>query len=297
MMPIPPPVLFVFAIAAALITSDETLVMAQADKPAAATPAGGVPVELEVYPLDIVVDSQGTAYVADRNMHGVWQWKDGKLSVFQQGTNKFRTPLNAPRCVALDVDGNVLVGDTATREIYRVVAGQLQPITGGQIGIPMDLAVAPDGTIYVADVELRTLFRIPPGANRAEEVAKVNPRGVFVDAEGMVWVVSQDAQQLLVIDGAGKIEVVVDRRVFEFPHQVVVNAQGEAFVTDGYKKGIWKVVRGSEPELLFAGPPLDNPVGIAFDHEGQVVIVDPRARKVFRLDAQNQPQVWFELTK
>lgn len=261
----------------------------------AATQPKPLPIELMIYPLDVVVTGPDEAFVVDRNMHGVWQWKDGSLSVYQQGTSKFRTPLNAPRCVAVDQDGQVLVGDSATREIYRIVDGQPVPLTGGQIGIPMDLAVAADGTIYIADVEMRSLFKLAPGAGKAEEVAKVNPRGVFVDDKNDVWVVSQDAQQVQVIKPSGEIEVVVGKRVFEFPHQIVVNAAGEAFVTDGYKKGVWKVVRGSEPELIFSGPPLDNPVGIALDKEQRLVVVDPRARKVFRFNEQNEPLLWFEI--
>jgi DNA-binding beta-propeller fold protein YncE len=255
-----------------------------------------IPLELQIYPLDVAVDNQGVAYVVDRNMHGVWKWESDQLSVFFEGSAKFRTPLNAPRCIAIDPEGNVLVGDSATRDIYRVSAGKAEPITGGKIGIPMDLAVKADGTIYVADAELRTLFRIPAGSKEVEKVADVNPRGVFVDSQQQVWVVSQNEQQLQIVSDNGEAQVVVDSRVFEFPHQVVVNAAGEAFVSDGYKKAIWKVKQGSAPEIWFEGAPLDNPVGMALVDD-QVVVVDPRARQVFRFDEQNKPQVWFEIAR
>jgi hypothetical protein len=283
----------VYSLVFAIAYSTSPLVEAQSG----AAP-GNPPIELSIYPLDIALDKQGNAYVADRNMHGVWKWNGSELSVFQQGSNKFRTPLNATRCVAVDNEGGVLIGDSATREVYRVKDGQLEPLTDGLIGIPMDLAVASDGTIYVADVELRVLYRIVPGAEKkAEVVAKVNPRGVFVDSKDNVWVVSQDPQQLQVINPAGEIEVIVGERVFEFPHQVVVNSAGEAFITDGYKKGIWRVVRGEAPELVFSGEPLDNPVGIALDDQERLVVVDPRARKVFRFDAEFKPEVWFEISQ
>ncbi len=251
--------------------------------------------ELQVYPLDIAVSADGDAYVADRRMHGVWRWKDEKLTELFRGSPKFRTPMNAARTVAVEKDGSVLVGDTSTREIYRIKkGGKPEPITGGKIGTPMDLAVTSDGTIYVADLELRKLMRIPAGTQKVEHIADVNPRGVTVDDKDQVWVVSQDAQQLLIVSPDGKIEPVVSERTFEFPHQVAVNSAGEAYVTDGYAKAIWKVVRGEKPKIWFKGEPLDNPVGITLVDDLPVV-VDPRARTVFKFDENAKPTVWFTI--
>ncbi len=252
---------------------------------------------LPLYPLDSVVDKQGTVFTVDRNLPGIWKWQADKLTLFVQGPKKFRQPLNAIRCLALDQEGKLIVGDSSTRDIYRISEdGKATAITGGQIGIPMDIAVKSDGTIYVADLELRKLMRIPAGSNKVEHVADVNPRGVFVDSADKVWVVSQDAQQLLIVADDGTKEVIVDKRVFEFPHQVVVNSKGEAFVSDGYKKAIWKVVRGQAPTIVVEGPPLDNPVGLAL-YEDQVIVTDPRVAKVMKLTPENKLEVWFEVKR
>lgn len=262
-----------------------------------APPANAKPAVLPLYPLDSVVDKQGAVFTVDRNLPGIWKWQGDKLSLFVQGPKKFREPLNAIRSVALDQDGKLLVGDSSTRDVYRISEdGKATAITGGQIGIPMDIAVKSDGTIYVADLELRKLMRIPAGSTKVEHVADVNPRGVFVDSENKVWVVSQDAQQLLIVADDGKKEVIVDKRVFDFPHQVVVNSKGEAFVSDGYKKAIWKVVRGQAPAIMVQGDPLDNPVGLAL-HEDQVIVTDPRATKVMKLTPDNKLEVWFEVKR
>lgn len=257
------------------------------------SPAAG----LSVYPFDIAISADGDAYVVDPNMHGVWQWKDDQLNVFFEGSAKYRTPLNAARAIAMHPDGTLLVGDSATREIYKVSeGGKAEPITGGKIGTPIDIACKSDGTIYVADLELRNLVRIPPGSGDVEVVAQVNPRGVYVDWKDRVWVVSQNPEQLLMVSDDGKTEAVVANRTFEFPHQVVVNSAGTAFVTDGYKKAIWKVVPGKAPEIFFEGPPLDNPVGISMVHD-KLIVVDSRAKKVFRWNDQDKPEVWFEIKR
>ena len=253
---------------------------------------------LQVYPLDVTLNKEGNAFVADRSLHGVWQWKDEKLSILFEGSPKFRTPLNAAYSIATDVDGTLLVGDSATREVYRIGDDAVpKPITGGKIGIPIDIAVKSDGTIYVADLELRRLVRIPAGTGDVEAVASVNPRGVFVDHQDRVWVVSQNPQQLLMVSDAGEVTAIVKERTFEFPHQVVVNRAGEAFVTDGYKKAIWRVKPGAAAEVFSSGAPLDGPVGIALDANDQLVVVDPRAQAVFRINADGKAEEWFKIQK
>lgn len=71
------------------------------------------------YPISIAVSESGVIYLADREMHGVWKIEGEKLTAFFEGSPKFRTPLNAIRCVAIDRDGKLLAGDSSTREIYR----------------------------------------------------------------------------------------------------------------------------------------------------------------------------------
>ncbi|MGN6547616.1 MAG: hypothetical protein ACTHK7_21365 [Aureliella sp.] len=278
---------------ASLTTFNPATSTAQESKGTQAVPAASN-TAAAVYPLDTVVDKEGTAYVVDRNLPGVWRRKDDQVEVFVRGSKRYREPLNAARSIAIDQSGKILVGDSSTREIYRIDGdGKPQPLTGGAIGIPMDIAVRADGSLMVADLETRALFRVSADGKEVKQVAKVNPRGVFVDGQDRVWVVSQDAEQLQIVSDDGKSKAVVDKKTFEFPHQVVVNSRGEAFVSDGYKKAIWKVVEGSAPEIVVSGPPLDNPVGLTLVDD-EVVITDPRARQVFRLkDGKCEP--WFEI--
>ncbi len=247
-----------------------------------------------VYPLDTVVTSGGEAVVVDRNLPGLRSFKDNQLAILVQGSKRYREPLNAVRAIAIDNEGKILVGDSSTREIYRIdTDGKPQPLTGGAIGIPMDIAVRKDGAIMVADLESKNLIRVSSDGKELKNIAKVNPRGVFVDKDDRVWVVSQDPQQLQIVGDDGKSKAIVDKRTFEFPHQVVVNSAGEAFVSDGYKKAIWKVTEGKEPEVVVSGAPLDNPVGLGLAGD-DVIITDPRAAQVFRLK-EGKLEPWFKI--
>src|SRR5258708_6066589 len=71
------------------------------------------------YPLAIAASDAGEIYLADRNLPGVWRVKEGELTLFFEASKKLKTPLNAVRCLALDQNGKLLAGDSATREVYR----------------------------------------------------------------------------------------------------------------------------------------------------------------------------------
>jgi hypothetical protein len=87
----------------------------------------------------------------------------------------FHTPRNAPRCAAIENDGQLLVGDTSTREVYRFTPnGTPQPLTAkaypGGIGIPMSIAPAAP-TMIVRASETR-MMRKPPYAGKSNLPAR-----------------------------------------------------------------------------------------------------------------------------
>lgn len=248
----------------------------------------------KVYPLDGVLDKSGAVWIVDRNKPGVWLYQSEQVKLEVQGSNTFRKPLNAVRCLAISPAGELALGDPATREVYRKdAAGEWKGTLNGVVGIPVDLAFLSDGTLLIADLERRVLWKqTSPGAN-PEVMAKVNPRGVFVDHADRIWVVSQDEQQLLRISKDGQVEPVVAKRTFEFPHQVVVNTKDQIWVSDGYRKGIWSWKLGEEPKLVVSGDPLKNPVGL-FLVDDQPVVVDPHAQALFKLTDSGLVK-WFAI--
>lgn len=265
------------------------------EKPAEGSDKGAASALQKPYPLDAVVTKDGTVLIVDRNLPGIWKKTDAGLSVFVQGSKRLREPLNACRCLALTADDALIVGDSATRDVYRIdAAGKPEAITGGKIGIPVDLAVSSDGTIYVADLETRSVLKIAAGTKEPTSFAKLNARGISLDATGNLWVVTQDTEQLVKVDASGKAEAIVKERVFNFPHQVSVNAAGEAFVTDGYEKAVWKVAPGKAPEKWFQGEPLVNPVGTTWAGD-KLIVVDPRASTLFQFDAEAKISPWIEV--
>ena len=255
-----------------------------------ATPARGL-----VYPLDVSVTADAkTLYLVDRKLPGLWKaGADGKLAVFFQASKKFRTPLNAVRCIAADGKGGLLVGDSGTREVYRFSAdGKSTPLTKGGIGIAMGIAVNAKGTIFVSDLELQRIWTVPAAGGEPKEFAVLPaPRGMTFDKKGQLWVVSGGPRnQLVKIAADGKITPVVKDRTFVYPNDVAVSADGTAFVSDGYADCIWKVSADGKTSKWVSGKPLDNPVGL--DWQGTtLLVVDSRAGKLFSItpDAKLAP--------
>jgi sugar lactone lactonase YvrE len=233
-------------------------------------------------PLGIAIAKDNTIYIADRNLPGIWRFRDGKMEEFFKGSKQFKTPLNAVRCVAVDGEGNVYAGDSSTRDIYRFDASN-QPVAlaGGRIGIPMSIAFNSKGEIFVSDLESKRIVKVPAAGGEPAEFAVVDaPHGIAIDGQDNVWVVSHGKNQLLRIGMDGKMAIVVEGAPFKFPHDVVVGSDGTAYVSDGYSKAIWKIAVGSKPVKLVEGGPLDNPVGLALSKDA-LYCIDPRARSLF----------------
>jgi hypothetical protein len=232
-----------------------------------------------------VAATEKEAFFADRNLPGVWRLSDGRLSLLFEGSRKFRTPLNAVRCLAIDRDGKLLAGDSSMREVYRFDdQNQPQPLTGGEIGIPTGIGVLKSGEIIVADLELHRVMRIPAAGGEPTLYADVPaPRGIFVDREDRVWIVSHGKDQLLRGDAAGKLETIVAGRPFQFPSSVVVRADGTALVCDTYAKAVWQVSAGKEPTKWVSGEPLVSPVSLALQGEN-VLVADPRAKGLINIE-------------
>lgn len=242
-----------------------------------------------VYPLDAVQTRSGEIYVVDRRLPGLWQVTSGEASIYLEGPRKFLEPLGSVRCLTADAEGRLYVGDPATREVYRIGDDkQLVALSGKRIGAAYDLAIDAEGTLYVADLERRAIWKIPNAAETSSQdsapeiwIANANSRGVAVDDQGRVWSVSQNAQQLLRYDADGTPTVIVDERVFDFPHQVALDTAGNAYVSDGYGHGVWKVTEGQPPEKILESDQLINPVGLAWIDD-RLTVTDPRTTALWQ---------------
>jgi streptogramin lyase len=238
------------------------------------------------YPLALAVSGESDLYVADRNLHGVWKIADGQLSAYSKGPGKPRTPLYSPLSLAV-ADGKLLVGDSATREIYQFDdAGQPVALTRGTIGIPQGIAVTSQGNLPVSEPELNRIVRVTPQAGGVATVTHFAdvpaPAAICLDAEERLWVISRRDDTLLRVSAAGEVKVVVAGRPLEFPLGLAIDPAGNAYVSDGYGRAIYKVGPDGEPVKWVSGEPLIHPSGLAWRGEN-LLVADPRAKAILQI--------------
>ncbi|WP_233215489.1 hypothetical protein [Rhodopirellula bahusiensis] len=256
-------------------------------------------VESPVYPRGAVM-SPTTLFVVDSDAPGVWTvpWPASeaiKPMRFVTGSRYLRKTMNRPFSATPHPEGGVLVGDSATREIYHVTpnadapGGQdAKPLNGGFLGIPMALAVSPDGkTIYVGDAERRATFALPIEGGEPELVVRVNARGLVFDEEGALYAVTPDADAVVKINVAEKTsEPVVTDRPYGFPGGIAWH-NGMGFVSDVYGKCIWQFTADGATEKWFDEELLLGPVGLSATADS-VIVSDPKTKQVYQIDRESK---------
>ena len=241
------------------------------------------------YPLAVAA-ADDRIVVADRLLPGLWHVKGDRLSVLFEGSKKFKTPLNAVRCVTIGPDGVVYAGCSSTRQVFRIdesgpvpLAGPVGKDGGIGVGIPMDIAVTEDG-LYVSDLELHRIVKLPLEGGRPVDVAAVRaPRGLFWTGEELL-VISHGENAVVSVRGEDSVEVVVSGQPFEFAHDLV-RLDGSLYVTDGYADAIVRVDADGAIAERFQANGMTNPVGVTLSagESPQVIVIDPQAKSLFRL--------------
>ncbi len=194
-------------------------------------------------PHSIAVDPRGRLLICDIGNHRIRQVElssgtietyggTGERQPTPDGAPVKGTPLNGPRTIAIDRDGNLYLALREGNAIYRIspktatihhVAGTGEPGYSGdggparaaRLGGPKGLAYA-RGSLYVADTENHVVRRIEIttgiittvlGTGRRGDGPEpdplrcdlARPHGVFVDAAGALYVGDSEAHRIRIV--------------------------------------------------------------------------------------------------
>ncbi len=184
-------------------------------------------------PHSIALDGKGSLFVADIGNHRIRRvdLDSGKVSTFA-GTGERQptpdgapiegTPLNGPRALAFDKNGDMFLALREGNAVYRLdmrrrrfehiagtgekgYAGDGGPARSAKLSGPKGIEVGPDNAVYIADTESHTIRRIDltsgdiatvagTGARRDGpdgdplQCGLARPHGIYVDARGILYI-------------------------------------------------------------------------------------------------------------
>ena len=199
-------------------------------------------------PHSIQFDLEGNLYICDIGNHRIRKidMSTGKIYTFAgtgtqsptpDGAKIEGTPLNGPRAIDFDKEGNMWLAlregnavykiDIKTQRIYhkagtgkRGFTGNNGPALKATLSGPKGISVGPDGNVYLADTESHTIRVIDQKTNKIELIAgtgqrgngpdgnplacsMARPHGVFVDLDGSIFVGDSEAHCIRVIRWPG----------------------------------------------------------------------------------------------
>lgn len=209
---------------------------------------GGLAVNAQFkQPHSIQFDRQGNLFVCDIGNHVIRKinMKTGKISTFA-GTGKAgptpddspieETPLNGPRSLDFDAEGNLWLATREGNQVFQFDlksqkishrAGSGKKGFTGQSGLakrallngPKGIAMDPQGNAWLVDSESSTIWRLnrdsetielmvgtgqkgdgPDGDPKLCKLAR--PHGIFVDADGSVFIGDSESHRVRVLKPA-----------------------------------------------------------------------------------------------
>jgi|GEM_PF-1619249 len=190
-----------------------------------------------------------------------------RAAVTPRGERAFITlPLQNPRGIAVDRDGNLYVADVDTGKVYKIApTGDASPVEGLAGRAPIGLALREDGAVVAADAENNSVYTISsagvvrPVTGAAGEANFKSPTAVAVDSRGLVFVANNLDHTVLRITPEGTVSV-------------FAGLSGESGAVDG----VGQAAR------------FNTPLGLAFDRQGNLYLADKDNSNIRKITTEGQ---------
>jgi sugar lactone lactonase YvrE/Tfp pilus assembly protein PilE len=238
--------------------------------------------------MGIAVDGGGNAYVADSSNNRIRKitpagvvttFAGSGVSGFADGTGT-AAQFAAPRALAFDGSGNLLVADTSNSRIRQITpAGVVTTLAGSgtrgfldgsaasaQFNMPSGIAVDGSGNVYIGDTVNSRIRKIAGGVvstfagsglNGYVDGSSTTARffgiyGLAVDGAGNVYAADTQNNRIRVISSAGDVTTLAGSTAgyadgtgagaqFNWPDGVALDGSGNVYVTDHQNNNIRKI--------------------------------------------------------
>ena len=204
-------------------------------------------------------------------------------SVFRTGTGQiYLSEWSNHRVRRIQPDGSIV---TVAGTGLSGFSGDGGPATNARISSPNGVFVLEDGTVYFSDLGNQRVRRVDPdgtistiagtglpdftGDGGAASRAALNgPAGLFIDADGTLYITDSRNGRIRVVRTDGTIDTLIGPQgagVPRTPQDVFVDTRGDLYIADGSGHRIYRA-RGVAPPTALPGA---APKSIDFDGNGR----------------------------
>jgi sugar lactone lactonase YvrE len=235
-------------------------------------------------PDDLILAPDGSLYISDVTDGAVKRLtSDGQLQLILSG-------LNEPEGMILLPDGSLVIAEQGRNRLVRydpqtnLVTSLLDlPNTTGRDGvdgIALDAKTSNMLTIIVPDSPNGNVLRVGIDGQNETVIARgfARPTGAWVEPDGSILVVDENANSLSRIRPDGTIEKIADLPI---PDDVIEDDRGNIFVNTLGDGAIHVISAAGQDSILVSG--LSNPQGLIFDADGNLVVTDPGHHRIVKL--------------
>jgi hypothetical protein len=243
-------------------------------------------------PQGVAVDGQGDVFIADTGNNRV-------VKVTPNGTQSVVGNFSKPTALTVDGQGNLFIAD-GNNQLWELGPSGVSQITSGTTGVAKD---SQGDNFYAEAANNQVLETKADGTQTTVGTGLKAPQGVAVDASGDVFIADTGNNRVVKVTPNGTQSVVGN---FYKPAAVVVDGQGNLFITDGHNQlweqgpsGVIQISRTkpvasdiqgdtfsadlvhnqvvetkADGTTTTVGTGLKKPVGVAVDAAGDVFIAD-----------------------
>jgi len=265
-------------------------------------------------PYGVACDSRGNLYIADLGNARVRRVaRDGTMTTIagggtipaggpNEGSSAIVVALMAPRNLALNSAGDLLISDFNAHRVYRLdftgtlttvagtglqgFSGDAGAATAAQLAYPAGLVVDHQDSLYIADSQNHSIRKVSHGI--ITSVARgVTPTGLTIDAAGVLYAADPTAGQILrfpAVGNATPLGVMARDVAVLFPD--VLASDGDV-IHRVSSSGVASAWAGGGLAHGDGGPAtaalLNHPAGVALDAAGNTYIADRENNRIRRV--------------
>jgi len=233
-------------------------------------------------PDDLLLAPDNSIYISDVDDGTIKQYtRDGQVHVVVSG-------LDEPEGMVVLPDGSLVIAEQGRNRLvrYDFKSGTYAPLLNfenntkdsGVDGIGWDgssliIPDSPNGRILSVSPDGKTVSQLASGFSR--------PTDAWVESDGNILITDENANALIRLHADGTREKLADLSI---PDDVVEDAAGNIFVVTLGDGAIHAILAGTNQDVvLVGGLGYDNPQGIVFDSDGNLIVTDQGHHRLLKV--------------